>query len=313
MNNASTSSRRQFAVGTVGGLIGLGIAAISGRPVLAADVKATKPEESANFPGRGHIYKSVKWGMIEGDLTVLEKFQLCKELGYDGMELNSPEDVTAQEIQAASAKTGMPVHGLVNSKHWEIRLSSPDANQREQGVVILCQAIRDSKAFGGDTVLLVPGRVDGDEENHDHVWQRSIVAIRKVLPLASQLGVRVLIENVWNGFCESPEQLRDYLDEIDSPWVGSYFDIGNAQKFAPSQKWIRTLGHRIVKLDVKGWGVGLPNRGFCKIGDGSVDWLEVRKSLADIGFAGWCTAEVKGGDRARLADVATRVDRVMQL
>ena len=198
-------------------------------------------------------------------------------------------------------------------KHWELRLSSPNENERDQGREILLQAIRDCKAFGGSTVLLVPGKVSGDDENPDHVWQRSIVEIRKVLPLASQLGIRVLIENVWNGFCESPDELRDYIDEIDSPWVGAYFDIGNAQTFAPSQDWIRTLGRRIVQLDVKGWGLGLPNRGFCKIGDGTVDWLEVRKALAEIGYTGWCTAEVSGGDRERLADIAARVDKVLQL
>ena len=91
-------------------------------------------------------------------------------------------------------------------KHWDVRLSSPDAAERQQGVAILEQALRDAKSFGGFSVLLVPGRVSGPDENHDHVWQRSIVEIRKVLPLASKLGVRVLIENVWNGFCETPEQ-----------------------------------------------------------------------------------------------------------
>jgi len=129
-------------------------------------------------------------------------------------------------------------------------------------------------------------------------------------PLASKLGVRVLIENVWNGFCESPEQSRDYLDEIDSPWVGAYFDIGNCRKFGPSEDWIRTLGSRIVKLDCKDWG---DTEGFCKIGDGDVDWPAVRQALSDIGFSGWCTAEVAGGGREVLTDIAQRMDRVLRL
>ena len=133
-------------------------------------------------------------------------------------------------------------------------------------------AIKDTNAFGGSSVLLVPGRVSGKDETHDHVWDRSIAEIRKVLPLASRLGVHVLIENVWNGFCEQPEQLRDYIDAINSPWVGVYFDIGNHQKFAASEKWVRVLVNRIVKLDVKDWG---KKAGFCKLGDGDVDWSAV--------------------------------------
>jgi hexulose-6-phosphate isomerase len=223
------------------------------------------------------------------------------------MELVSPADLSAEEVRKASDATGLPVHGLVDVKHWEVRLSSPDPKVRQQAVEILGQAIRDAHAFGGFAVLLVPGRVSGPDENHDHVWQRSIEGIRQTLPRASRLGVRILIENVWNGFCETPEQNRDYLDEIASPWVGAYFDIGNVVKFSPSENWIRTLGARIVKLDVKDWS---RTGGFdAKIGDGDVNWPEVRKALREIGFSGWCTAEVAGGDKEWLADVAARIDR----
>lgn len=260
--------------------------------------------------GKGRIFKAVKWGMIETDGSVLDKFRMQKELGYDGMELISPSDLKAEDVRRASDETGMPVHGLVDMKHWDIRLSSPDSAVRDEGVAILQQCLRDAKAFGGFSVLLVPGRVSGADENHDHVWQRSIVEIRKVLPLASKLGVRVLIENVWNGFCETPEQYRDYVDEIGSPWVGAYFDIGNCRKFGKSEDWVRTLGHRIVKLDCKDWG---DTEGFCKIGDGDVNWPAVRQALAEIGFSGWCTAEVDGGGREELADIAQRMDRVLML
>ena len=154
----------------------------------------------------------------------------------------------------------------------------------------------------------MPGKVTGADETHDHVWQRSIAEIRKVLALASRLGIHILIENVWNGFCESADQFRDYLDEIDSPWVGAYFDIGNAQKFAPSENWIETLGSRIVKLDVKGWGV---ESGFCNIGSGDINWPAVRRALAKIGFNGWATAEVFGGDWDRLAEIYRNMDAAL--
>ena len=299
--------RRRFlqsSAGLAAGWMAIGRAEAASGESLAASTNASDPV------GRGRIFKAVKWDMIGIEGSVLNKFQLQQELGYDGMELVSPSDLDPQEVRAASGKTGMPVHGVVDMKHWEVRLSSPDAAQRDQGVAILQQALRDAKAFGGFSVLLVPGLVSGPEESHDHVWQRSIEAIRRALPLASQLGVRILIENVWNRFCESPDQMRDYLDEIDSPWVGAYFDIGNCRKFGRSEDWIRTLGSRIVKLDCKDWG---DTEGFCSIGEGDVDWPAVRLALAEIGFSGWCTAEVEGGGRDELADIAARMDRVLNL
>lgn len=304
-------SRRAFvgalAAGPVVGFGGKSWAEAAATPATTG----VEPGSAAPLQSNaGKILKSVKWGMIETDGPAIERFRLCKELGYDGMELVSPGGPAPAEVRAATEETGMPVHGLVDMKHWDIRLSSPDPNIREEGRAHLQQAIRDAHAYGGFSVLLVPGQVTGPDETHELVWQRSIEQIRQVLPLASSLGVRVLIENVWNGFCETAEEARDYLDEIASPWVGAYFDIGNVRKFAASETWIRTLGDRIVKLDVKDWGV---SNGFCKIGDGEVDWPAVCAALAEIKFSGWCTAEVEGGGREELADIAQRMDRVLKL
>jgi L-ribulose-5-phosphate 3-epimerase len=297
--------RRRFLSSSAA--IAAGAALTTPAASLFAEIASTSPKSVA---GKGRIYKAVKWGMVITDGSVLDKFQLQKDLGYDGVELIGPSLLDPKEVRRASEKTNMPVHGLVDQKHWDIRLSSPDSSVRDEGVAILEQCVRECKEFGGSSVLLVPGRVSGPDENHTHVWARSIAEIRKVLPLCSKLGISVLIENVWNGFCETPEQFRDYIDEIASPWVGAYFDIGNCRKFGASEDWVKTLGRRIVKLDCKDWG---DTEKFCKIGDGDVDWAAVRQSLADIRFTGWCTAEVDGGDREVLADIAQRMDRVLKL
>ena len=110
---------------------------------------------------------------------------------------------------------------------------------------------------------------------------------------------------MWNGFCQSPDKFRDYIDEFNSPWVGAYFDIGNMQKFAPAEEWIRTLGKRTVKLDIKDWGT---KTGFCRLGEGDVDWDKVRAALIEVGFSGWATRE--GRDKS-LADTSKLVDQLM--
>ena len=259
----------------------------------------------------GRIYKAVKFGMVGGDASLVDKFKLLKDLGFDGVELSSPGGADKQEAGDASRAAGLPIHGMVGSIQWHTRLSDPDPEVRAKSLAGLRTAIIDVHAVGGSAVLLVPGQVnDPEHENHDQVWQRSIVEIRKVLPLASRLGVHVLVENVWNGFCHDPHQLAAYIDEIDSPWVGVYFDIGNVRKFGKPEDWIRILGRRIVKLDVKDWH---KTKGWCKIGDGDVDWPRVRQALRDIRYTGWATAEVAGGDRKRLQEIAERMDRALGL
>ncbi len=291
---------------------------------FAASLLATPFARSAEIPPssgdlRGRIFKSFKFGMFNEKISMEEKFRLAKEMGYDGIELDSPGGQDKQEALAASLAVGIPIHGAVDSIHWGVRLSDPDSSVREKALKGLLMALQEVNRVGGNAVLLVPGAVrDKEKENQEQVWERSIDGIRKAIPTAARLGVRILIENVWNGFCyvhdgpenQTADHLARYLDAINSPWVGSYFDIGNHQKYGKPAEWIRTLGRRIVKLDVKDWG---KKNGFCALGEGDVDWPAVRKALVEIGFAGWATAELGGGDRRYLRDVAERMDKLLGL
>jgi hexulose-6-phosphate isomerase len=109
-----------------------------------------------------------------------------------------------------------------------------------------------------------------------------------------------------------------FIDELDSPFAGSYFDVGNVVRFGWPEHWIRILNKRIIKLDIKEYSrekqlnKGL-RKGFeVEIGEGDCDWPEIRIALKDIGYTtGWATAEVPGGDRRRLAEIAERMDRVL--
>ncbi len=290
------SSRRQFL--TTSTLAAAGTVAATN---LAAQDAARATGKGPSLEGR--IFKAVKGGRQGGE-TPLQFFERLKELGFDGVESGNAGQAAA--YAEATEKTGVMFHGLVCGWHWgATRLSSPDADARAKGLANMEKNIRDTYRLGGSAVLLVPGKVGGANETHEHVWDRSIAEVRKILPLASRLGIRILIETVWNGFCESPAVFRDYIDAFDSPWVQAYFDIGNMQKFAPAEEWIRTLGNRNVKLDIKDWG---RKNGFCRLGEGDVDWDKVRTALQEVGFSGWATRE--GSDK-NLEDTSALIDQLL--
>jgi hexulose-6-phosphate isomerase len=172
--------------------------------------------------------------------------------------------------------------------------------------------IRVSHAAGGSGVLIVVGKAaDGPEGP-----ARARDEIRKAIPLAATLGQRILFENVWNGLfyeddgprTQSVEPFADYIDSFESPWVGAFFDLGNHARYGDVAAWVRGLGPRIVKLDIKGYSNAKADadgkwKGFVDIAAGDIDWAAVRGALADIGFTGWVSAEVGGGDVARLKTV----------
>lgn len=269
---------------------------------------------AADEPSANKYKKAVKIGMVQHGKTLLEKFRVLKELGFDGVELNAPSDVTVEEAQRSIDESGLPVHGVVDSAHWNQRLSDPDPAVRAKGQEALQGAIEFSKAIGGTSVLLVPGKVTPDA-SYEECWERSVAEIKKAMPLAEKLNIQVLIENVWNDFLTDPKEMARFVDECDSKLVGVYFDVGNTVRYSPPHEWVPVLGHRIKKLDIKDYKLqpegGNLGAGFAaKLTEGSVDWPKVMDELEKIGYTGWGTAEVQGGDRAWLTDVAARMDKI---
>lgn len=248
----------------------------------------------------GKIRKAVKFQMIQEDLSIEDKFKLVKDLGFDGTEIATREKIDPAEVEKAIEKTGLPVHGVINS-------SNPD----------IISAIDLAKRFGGDSVLVVC-RYDKDvslEEN----WNRDKENILKAAPHAEKQGVSIAVENVWASYMISAFDVQRFLDGINHPYVRSYFDVGNNMRWGIPHHWVRHLGKRIVKLDIKEYSTKLQvdeglRAGFgVPIGEGSIDWAAVRAELAKIGFEGWATAEVPGGDRTRLATIAEEMDRALDL
>lgn len=260
--------------------------------------------------------KAVKIGMAQVGKTLKEKFQILKDLGFDGIELNSPNGPKPDEVATAKAATGLDVHGVVDSVHWKQTLSSADPQVRAQGRRGLETALRDAKAYGATSVLLVPAVVK-DEVTYEQAWERSIAEIRKTLELADDLKIKILLENVWNNFLTSPKETARYIDELNSDQVGAYFDVGNAVRYSPPAEWVKVLGKRIVKLDIKEYSNSKakkennPYRGFqVELLEGECDWPKVMKELRKLKFAGWGTAEIPGGGKERLTEIASRMNRI---
>ncbi|CAG5071316.1 hypothetical protein DYBT9623_03393 [Dyadobacter sp. CECT 9623] len=264
------------------------------------------------------IKKSLKWGMVKEDLSVMDKFKLLKDLGYDGVELDSPDDkITMKEILEARDKTGLELPGTVNSMHWKLPLSDPDPKKREECVKSIEKALIDTKAMGGTTVLVVPGVVNATT-TYAEAYERSQKEIRKLLPVAEKTGVKIAFENVWNQFLISPLEAARFVDEFKHPMVGWYFDVGNVLRYGWPVSWIEALDKRILKLDLKEFSFKKQNdlglwKGFdVEFMEGDCNWAEVNKALTKIGYSGWASAEVSGGDRKRLLTIREKMDEVFK-
>ncbi|HYH68282.1 MAG TPA: sugar phosphate isomerase/epimerase family protein [Urbifossiella sp.] len=264
----------------------------------------------AQEPKRPRLRKAVKYGMIQLRGSHKDKLDLARRCGFAGVEIDSPGTQNLDDLVAASKETGVVIHGVIDSVHWTDTLSHADAAVRARGLAALTGALEDARKVGATTVLLVPGVVNRDV-TFDQCWERSAAEVRKALPLAEKLGVKIAIEVVWNNFITTPEQLIRYVDQFRNDHVAAYFDCSNMIKYgvAPAE-WIRRLGRRMVKFDFKGYS---KTKEWVPIGDGDEDWPEVLKALGEVGYDGWATAEVQGGGEDVLRRISAQMDRVLGL
>ena len=240
---------------------------------------------------------------------VLGHFRLLKEAGFEGVELLSPNEFDRDEVLKARDETGLVIHGISGSVHWNAPLSSPDPAVVEKGLAAIRRSILDCKAYGGTTVLLVPAIVTA-KVSHREAYARSQENIRKVIPDAEAAGIKIAIEEVWNRFLLSAPEFARYIDEFGTPAVGAYFDVGNVVEYGYPQEWIHELGKRILKIHVKEYAKS--KRFSYPLGEGKeIDWPAVKAALVDVGYDGWITAEVGLADLDGMKDVVRRMDQLL--
>ena len=274
------------------------------------------------------LRKAIMWNTIGVKGTVLEKCRAMKEAGFEGVEPQGA--MNRDEVIAALKETGLQAASVCDHIHWLKPLSAPDEATRQIGFEGLIIALEDAKAYGATSVLLVPGIVAGASRPgvpFQECWDRSIVEIRKAIPTAQKLGVKIAIENVGNNFINTPEQAVDYLKAINSEWVGWHFDIGNHGRLGPPERWVQVLGKRISRIHIKEFVAAPPPAPEAKskkggggdrpkLLEGDNNWPAIMAALDAVGYTGWAISEQPGPQAADVEsarDLAQRMDRIFAL
>ena len=110
--------------------------------------------------------------------------------------------------------------------------------------------------------------------------------------------------------------MRDFIDKVGSPYVGSYFDVGNVLYSGYPQQWIKILGSRIKKVHFKDYRTAVGSLdGFVDLLAGDVDYVAVKNALDSIGYDSWVTAEMippyKQYSDAIIYNTSNSMDRIL--
>ncbi|WP_438349330.1 sugar phosphate isomerase/epimerase family protein [Paenibacillus sp. FA6] len=252
--------------------------------------------------------KGINIWSFNGDLSIADCIKLAKKAGFDGIELSLNEtgelglasgDKEIREIKARLEDASLEIAGLATGLYWDYPMTSGNKELQTKAIDVCKKQLELAAAFGVDAILVIPGAVGVDfipgseVTDYEYAYERAQESIAQLVPYAQAAGVSIAIENVWNKFLLSPLEMRSFIDDIGSDFVGSYFDVGNALQNGYPEQWIRILAHRIKKVHFKDYrreAGGL--HGFVDLLAGDVNYPAVMESLKAIGYDNYVTAEM---------------------
>ncbi len=225
------------------------------------------------------------------DSRIDESLELCRELGYDGLEILLTDEGQLNMVSSASdyeqlrtwsRESGVQLCSICAALSAEASFTSDDPKVRDLGIRKTRKMIEAGAALGIHAFLLVPGGVT-EEISYDVAYNRTLEA-------------------------------RDFLDKVDSEYVGWFFDVGNVLLFGFPEQWIDILGHRIKKVHFKDFKMDHGRRQYAwtQLMNGAVNWPRVMTALRNVGYNDYVISEV-GGDRKVFAETLRRIDRILTL
>ncbi len=243
-------------------------------------------------------------GSVLGD-TLFEKMDCAKKAGFDGAELSitvgsqldfTSTDSDIEKVKSYAKEIGLELYSLSDSTCWLYSLTSPDSENRETAKAHIIRQLEMANMLECDTILALPGIVGCDflpgfePVDYAEAYERALEAVGELAPYAEKYGVNLAFENVHNKLLNSPVEFKDFLDKIGSKYVNCYFDVGNVMMFGYPEHWIRCLKDKIKKVHFKDYQIATHN--FVDLLEGDVNYPEVMKALAEIGYDDWVTAEL---------------------
>ena len=247
------------------------------------------------------------WSFPEGSL--LDSFKLAADAGFEGVEVALDENAgeitlqsTEKELSAIKQQAndcGLSLYSVASGLYWSYFLNDENEAIRSKAQDIVKKQLEVAAILGCESILVIPGCVNaqfaapGKVMDYETCYNRSLESILKVKEYAESYKVEIGLENVWNKFLLSPLEMRDFIDKVDSPYVGAYLDIGNTLANGFPEHWIRSLNSRIKKVHFKDYRMeagGL--HGFVDLLAGDVNYPAVTEELKKIGYDNWVTAEM---------------------
>ena len=165
------------------------------------------------------------------------KIDIAKEAGYDFIEISVDEsderlarlDWNNDEIKNMKnllIDKDFRIPSMTFSGQKRFPMGSIDSSTREKSMDLMKKAVEVSDKLG-IRVIQVTGYDVYYEERSDKTRELFIQNLKKATEWASKACITLAIENMENTFLNSATKYMEIAEEVDSPWLKLYPDLGN--------------------------------------------------------------------------------------
>lgn len=253
-------------------------------------------------------------------MTWPERLAAAADAGFDAIEISIDEDDLRlqrldwdyrqrADLRNEALRVGVPIASMCLSALRRYPLGSKQAGLRQKALHITAQAI-DLVGDLGARIVLLPGYDVFYEASDDETRVLFLDGLHQALARASQAGVMLALENVDRSVTSIVQALW-YVQQLNSPWLQLYGDIGNLNALgcdvlAELEAGAGYLAALHVKDTVAGEFRHVP------FGQGTVPFALVFRKLKEIGFCGPIVLELWSGDDPGALQTAFEARRWIQ-
>jgi len=295
------------------------------REVLGISLAAAFSARAQSVP---RFTKGICSIIFPKEMSRPECFAQAKSAGFDAVEVAVGTDFAldisrddARRLADAAEKAGIRIATLwVSEPLHQNPLNAADPAVRARGVDAIRRAIAIATDLNCGAVLLYAVRLGNGprlEYGSQETWDRYTSELSKVIPEAERAKVFLNPENVSNKFLLSPLEMRSFVDQFHSPWIGTHFDTGNVMPYGYPEDWILTLGPRIKRIHFKDYKLASrsePGRSVDLL-EGDVNWKAVMAALVKVGYNGFISPEISRNPSQpdQLKQVSAALDKILAM
>lgn len=242
------------------------------------------------------------------NLSWEEKFLLAKKLGFNYIEFSIDESderlnrlnwtrKEREEFREAMWNTNMRVNTLMLSGHRRYPLGSNESLVRNKALEMMKKAI-DLVVDLGIRNIQLAGYDVFYENKTVNSREMFVENLKKCVEMAEKKQVMLSIETMDDTFINSLSKIAWYKEQIKSPWLQGYPDLGNLSAWPENdvayelEKNISNIVSVHLKDTKKVTNTFKGQFKNVKFGDGCVDFVGCLRTLQRLDYQGGYTIEM---------------------